>query len=138
LQTATISEDTLKMETILLVDPEPVALTLCQRMLTVGGYGIVPVSSAEEALRLLQNDTPKIDLALLDVMMPDMNGVELADRIRSLNPSIKIVLMSGYGSKEIARVVDSNPYGIIFKPFKTESLLRMIENALGNSTKTPG
>lgn len=126
------------MDTILLVDDEPVALTLCQRMLTVGGYGIVPVSSGEEALRLLQNDTSKIDLALLDVMMPGMNGVELANRIRSLNPSIKIVLMSGCGPNEIARVVDSKPYAIIWKPFKTESLLRMIENALGNSWEGPG
>ena len=44
--------------------------------------------------------------------------------------------MSGYGPKEIASVVGSNSYGIIWKPFKTESLLRMIENVLGDATRT--
>ena len=122
----------------MLVDDEPMVLTLCQRMLNLGGYVVLSVSSGAEAVSVLQSTTSAIDLALLDVMMPGMNGVDLANRIRSLNPSIKIVLMSGCGHNEIARVVDSKPYAIIWKPFKTESLIRMIENALGNSTENPG
>ena len=122
------------METILLVDDEPTVLTLCQRILNLGGYGVLPASSGEEALRLLQDRTATIDLALLDVMMPGMNGIELADRIQSANPSIRIVLMSGYGPNEVARVVGVGRYRIIWKPFKTESLLRMIENAVAGST----
>jgi len=122
------------METILVVDDEPVVLKLCQAILQRGGYGVLPANGGEEALRLLRN-APTIDLALLDVMMPGMNGIELAGQIQKASPNIKVVLMSGYGPREIARVIgDDNPYRIIWKPFKTESLLRMIENALGDST----
>ena len=121
------------METILVVDDEPTVLTLCQRILNLGGYTVLPASGGEAALRVLgQNSEPPIDLALLDVMMPVMNGVELAHRIQKLRPGTKIVLMSGFGPKEIGAVVGQNPYRLIWKPFKTESLLQMIENALGS------
>ena len=121
------------METILVVDDEPTVLNLCQRILNLGGYNVLPASGGEAALRTVaQNGETPIDLALLDVMMPVMNGVELANRIHKLSPATKIVLMSGFGPKEIGAVVGQNPYRLIWKPFKTESLLQMIENALGS------
>src|SRR5262249_26074318 len=66
-----------RMATILVVDDEPAVLTLWQRMLQSGGYGVVTASSGEAALSAACNDQHSIDLALLDVMMPGMNGVEL-------------------------------------------------------------
>jgi two-component system cell cycle sensor histidine kinase/response regulator CckA len=120
------------MGTILVVDDEPMVLTLCQRILQMGGYSVLPAGSGEAALRL-SGPARSIDLALLDVMMPVMNGIELATRLRAAQPELPIVLMSGFGPKEIARVVGEHPYRIIWKPFKTDSLLRMIENALGQS-----
>jgi len=125
--------DYLKMETILVVDDEPTILTLCQRILNLGGYSVLPASGGEAALRIVAQprETP-IDMALLDVMMPVMNGVELARRIQKLSPATKIVLMSGFGPKEIGAVVGQHPYRLIWKPFKTESLLQMIENALAS------
>jgi CheY-like chemotaxis protein len=110
-------------------------LAICQRILTtLGAYNVVAVTSAEDALRFCaKHPSTSIDLVLIDVMMPGMNGIELADRIQNEMPTIKIVLMSGYGPKEIARVIGKNsPYRIIWKPFKAESLLRMVENALGS------
>ena len=124
------------METILLVDDEPAVLAMCQTMLKLGGYNVLSAFDGQDALRLLQDSAISVELALLDVMMPGMNGLELARRIRSENPAIKIVLMSGYGPEEIASVVGKNPYGVIWKPFKTESLLKMIENALGDAPST--
>jgi two-component system, cell cycle sensor histidine kinase and response regulator CckA len=122
------------METILLVDDEPTVLGLCQRVLQLGGYSVLPMASPEAALRYLQdNRAASIDLALLDVMMPGMNGIELANQIKSRLPEIKIVLMSGFGPKEIARVVGDNPYRIVWKPFRADSLLRMIENAMADA-----
>ena len=121
------------METILLVDDEPGVLTLCQTILKSGRYNVLSARGGEDALRLLQDSATRVDLALLDVMMPGINGVELATRILAESPAIKVVLMSGYAQEEVASVVGDHPYGIIWKPFKTESLLRMIENALGNA-----
>jgi two-component system NtrC family response regulator len=123
------------METILLVDDEPAVLTLCQTMLKSGGYQVLSAGSGQEAMRLLHGNVTNVDLALLDVIMPGINGVELAARIQIENPAIKIVLMSGYGPQEIASVVGDNRHKIIWKPFKTESLLRMIENALGDAPR---
>jgi CheY-like chemotaxis protein len=121
------------METILLVDDEPAVLALCQTILKSGGYNVLSAGNGQDALRLLQDSATEVDLALLDVMMPGMNGVELATRILAENPAVKVVLMSGFAPKEITSVVGDNPHGIIWKPFKTESLLRMIGNALGDA-----
>lgn len=125
------------METILLVDDEPAVLALCQTILKSGGYKVLSAGNGQDALRLLQDSATDVDLALLDVMMPSMNGVELATRILVESPAIKIVLMSGFTPTEIASMVGDHPYGIIWKPFKTESLLKMIENALGDAASRP-
>jgi CheY-like chemotaxis protein len=122
------------METILVVDDEPTVLNLCRRILELGGYSVITAASGADALRRLASGPAPIDLALLDVMMPVMNGIELARRIKVEKPNTPVVLMTGFGPQEIARVAgDNNPYRIIWKPFKTESLLRMIENALSGS-----
>jgi CheY-like chemotaxis protein len=121
------------MGTILVVDDEPIVLGLCHRILQLGGYSVLQASGGEAALRLANQAGPSLDLALLDVMMPVMNGIQLAARLRADHPDLPIVLMSGYSPREIAGVVGDHPYRIIWKPFKAESLLRMIENSLSQS-----
>ncbi len=122
------------VQTILVVDDEPTVLNLCRRILERGGYTVLAATSGAEALRILSNSAQNIDLALLDVVMPGLNGAELAQRIQAAREGVPIVLMSGFGPREIARVVgDIKAYRIIWKPFKTESLIRMIENSLGGS-----
>jgi len=61
------------METILVVDDDPMVMSLCRQMLNRGGYVVVPVSSGVEAVSVLKSTSPTVDLALLDVMMPGMN-----------------------------------------------------------------
>jgi CheY-like chemotaxis protein len=121
------------MATILVVDDEPVVLRLCQTIMRRGGHESVAASGGAEALRLVQDDAGAIDFALIDVMMPVMNGIELAGRIRQMRPAVKIVLMSGFSPREILPLVGSHPYRVIWKPFKSESLLQMIENASDDS-----
>ena len=124
------------METILVVDDEPTVLSFCERILQMGGYRVLRAGGAEAALRVSSNAAHPIDLALLDVMMPGLNGIELAGRLRAVQPELPIVLMSGFGPQEIGRVVGEHKYRIIWKPFQRDSLLRMIENALGQSADT--
>ncbi len=103
-------------------------------MLEVGGYQVLTAGGAYEALELLESTAQPIDLALLDVVMPRMNGLELANRLQQAKPGIRVLLMSGFGPTEVARVAGRDqPYRIMWKPFKTESLLRMIENVLAGS-----
>lgn len=122
------------MATILVVDDEPGVLKLCETILRRGGYETLAAPSGNEALRLVQDKTGSIDFALIDVMMPVMNGLELADRIRKAGPGIRVVLMSGYSPREILPLIGSHPYRVIWKPFKSESLLQMIENAGPSNT----
>ncbi|MFN7997245.1 MAG: response regulator [Bryobacteraceae bacterium] len=118
--------------TLLVVDDEPTVLNLCQSILARGGYSVLRASNAEEALRVIRTCKTPILLALLDVIMPGMNGIELANRIQNEHPSIRVVLMSGYGVQEISRLTGREPvnFRTIWKPFRSESLLRMIENVL--------
>jgi two-component system, cell cycle sensor histidine kinase and response regulator CckA len=125
------------METVLVVDDEQMVLNLCRRMLELGGYTVLTAESGSKALDILQTSGAGIDLALIDVVMPEMNGIELAARVQDGRPGMRILLMSGFGPKEIGRIAgNSQPYGIIWKPFKTDSLIRMIENTLARSTGT--
>ena len=110
------------METILLVDDDAMVLTLCQRILHLGGYSVIAAGSGLEALRLMKSSTEKIDLALLDVMMPGMNGIRTGAAVSKRKSGHASGVMTGYGPNEIARVVnDNNPYRIIWKPFKQRS-----------------
>ena len=125
------------MATILVVDDEPMMVKLCANVLTLGSHDVLQAGDAEEALQLL-HDTPA-DLALLDVVMPGMSGIELASHIRRHYPKMDIVLMTGYGPKEIRQIAGKeNPYRIILKPFKSESLLQMIENVLSSADSAGG
>lgn len=117
------------MGTILVVDDEPAVLTLCQAILRRGGHETLAASGGAEALRLLQDNAGDIELALLDVMMPVMNGIQLASRISEMRPAVRIVLMSGYSPREIMPLIGTHPYRVIWKPFQSASLLQMIENA---------
>jgi CheY-like chemotaxis protein len=69
-------------------------------------------------------------------MMPGMNGIELASRLRAAHPKLPIVLMTGYSIVEIQGIIGEHHYRIIWKPFKTDSLLRMIDNALERAAGT--
>jgi DNA-binding NtrC family response regulator len=120
------------MALILVVDDEPIMLKLCGNMLAHGQHEVMTADRPTQALQLLESNN--IDLALLDVVMPEMNGIELARRIERTWPDVKILLMTGYGPQEIARVAGKdNPYRVLWKPFKTESLLQMVENVLQGS-----
>ena len=122
------------MAKLLVVDDEPMMLRLLANMLARGQHDVTQATGGEEALALLRSKS--VDIALLDVIMPKMNGIELAGRIRQSYPNTKILLMTGFGPREIAEVAGKdNPYRILWKPFKTESLLQMIENVLGESER---
>ncbi len=117
---------------VLVVDDSPVALEFCCTALTRAGYRVQSASSGELALSFFQPDRSPVDLALIDIVMPGMSGIELAKRLETLSPETRIVLMSGYTADEIKRVVGdaASQYRAMWKPFQAEALLQMIENVL--------
>lgn len=121
-------------ETILVTDDEPVALDFCTLALRRAGYHVLSATSGEQALGYFQSGRSQIDLALIDVVMPRMSGIELVKRIEELNLNTRIVLMSGYSPDEVKRLLgsDASQYRSMWKPFEAGTLAKMIRNVLDN------
>ncbi|MBF0228927.1 MAG: response regulator [Desulfamplus sp.] len=126
-------------ETILIVEDEAPILNLTKLMLEKIGYKVLAASNPKEAIRFAQayqNDHCKIDLLITDVVMPDMNGKDLAKNIFSIYPDIKIIFMSGYTANVIAHhgVLDSG-VNFIQKPFSKQDLLEKVRKALATISR---
>jgi len=118
-------------ETILVVDDEPGALDFCCTVLTAHGYRTLRTASGREALQLQASEAP-IDLALVDVVMPGMSGIDLVKRLEAHDTPPRIALISGYSQDEVERLIcaDGSRYRIFWKPFEIGVFLQMIRNVL--------
>jgi two-component system cell cycle sensor histidine kinase/response regulator CckA len=118
-------------ETILLVEDEPGILKMTTGMLKMQGYTVLAASTPGEALRLAEEHSSEIHLLMTDVVMPEMNGQDLAKNLLSLYPQIKQLFMSGYTSDIITRHGILNE-GVHFiqKPFALKSLTARIREVL--------
>ncbi len=115
------------MQTVLVVDDEESIRDLCIR--TLQGYRILQAENGQEALRVL--DHHPVDLVLVDVMMPVMNGLELLQKIKERNPSQPVVIMTGYADKDIIlRALKAHADDFIHKPINLLQLKTSIVNAL--------
>ena len=118
-------------ETILLVEDEPSILQMTCRMLAHHGYNVIPAVSPGEAIRLAREHSGEIHLLMTDVVMPEMNGRDLARTLRGLYPDLKRLFMSGYTADIIAHhgVLDDGVQ-FIQKPFAMKELAAKIREAL--------
>ena len=118
-------------ETLLLVEDEDSVRLLAARVLTEQGYVVLEARNGREALTILERPDHGIRLLLTDVVMPDMGGVELSERVRREHPGIHIVYMSGYteGDK-LQPGVRNSPYPFMQKPFSPDNLAVRIRQAL--------
>jgi PAS domain S-box-containing protein len=118
-------------EIILLVEDEPAILNMTKRMLEWLGYTVVPASTPGEAIRLAKEHPTDIHLLLTDVVMPEMNGRDLAKAMLSFAPRMKRLFMSGYTADVIAHhgVLDKAVH-FIQKPFSRRDLAAKVRQAL--------
>jgi CheY-like chemotaxis protein len=118
-------------ETILLVEDEPAILHMTTMMLTRLGYTVVAAATPGEAIRLALEYRGRIDLLMTDVVMPEMNGRELAGNLLSQLPGLKHLFMSGYTANVIAHhgVLDEGVH-FIQKPFSMKDLGGKLREAL--------
>ncbi len=118
-------------ETILLVEDEEGVLKMTGKMLSQQGYRVLPARDAQEALHIGRMFKGSIDLLLTDVMMPGMNGVELAHKLAVDRPATKALFMSGYSTETMRQYkVEFLPKKLIHKPFTTHELLSSIRHTL--------
>jgi PAS domain S-box-containing protein len=125
-------------ETILLVEDESSILELITIMLRRQGYTVLAANSPAEALRLGHQHAGNIDLLLSDVVMPEMNGRDLAKRLQAIIPNVKRLFMSGYTADVIAHhsVIDEG-VNFIQKPFSTKELAAKVREVLDSPPSTP-
>ena len=118
-------------ETILIVEDEEQVRTLVLSVLRRQGYRVLPAAHPGEALLLGEQHPGAIDLLLTDVVMPQMNGPELAKRLRAMRPELKVLCMSGYTDEAIVRhgVLESGA-AFIQKPLTPVSLTRKVREVL--------
>ena len=133
-ETGTLAETPLKgSETVLIVEDDVDILEMSKTILDHLGYTVIAAKTPGQAIKKAQAQTRKIDLLLSDVVMPVMNGRELAQRLNEIMPGIKCLYMSGYTANVIAHHGVLDP-GIHFlsKPFSVQDLARKIRETLGD------
>jgi signal transduction histidine kinase/ActR/RegA family two-component response regulator len=127
-------------ETILLVEDEEAVLKMTSRMLQGLGYAVLAANSPGEAIGLAKVHAGVIHLLMTDVIMPEMNGRDLAEHLLSFMPQLKCLLMSGYTADIISRQGKLDP-GLYFieKPFTKKELAAKLRTALaGNDGSSRG
>ena len=118
-------------ETILLVEDEEMILNLGQRVLGELGYKVLPAKNPDEALKISSDYNGTIDLILTDIVMPKMNGKELAEKIQADRPDLRILYMSGYTANVIAHHGFLKAgLNFVQKPFSSKQLAEKINKAL--------
>lgn len=120
--------------TIMVVDDDEHFARITERALTAFGYSVVPARNGVEALKLYHADT--IQLVLTDLIMPDMEGVELIVTLRRLNPSVKVIAMSGGGRNNPAAYLPIaqrvGAMKTLAKPFSLEELRQTVADCLAS------
>ena len=122
-------------ETILVVEDEPIVLELVTTLLEMKGYAVYAASNAHEAIRLAREHAGNINLLLTDVLMPEMNGDELAKKLLADDPSLKCLFMSGYTADIVTHsgLLDEDIH-FIQKPFALDSLIAKVQEAMKSSS----
>ena len=118
------------MKKILIVDDDQVVLSSCKRILESEGYAVSLTSSVKEALQMLEEK--KFDILLVDVIMPEYDGMYLIGNVKTNLPDMPILVMSGYPTPEtISSGLRMGATHFIAKPFTPDELIRAVHKALG-------
>ena len=126
--------DTLRgSETVLFVDDEDMIIEIAEEMFEQLGYKVLTARSGKEAVEIYEKNKERIDIVLLDMIMPDMSGSDTYDRMKEIDPDIKVLLSSGYSINGQATVImDRGCNGFIQKPFKMKELSQKLREILDN------
>lgn len=121
--------------TILLVEDDDAVRGVSERALKRFGFQVLSAPSGHDAVRLAQTHPGPIDLVLTDIMMPGMNGVELAQIVSTHRPAVHVVFMSGYADQDLIRkgLLESGTH-FLQKPFSPRELSCRLRDILGQPT----
>jgi PAS domain S-box-containing protein len=123
-------------ETIFVVDDEMVVRQMVTEVLKSNGYRVVTAASGEEAVDMFERLVGRIDLVLLDMVMPGLNGEETFEVLRQSDPDLPVLLTSGFVQEDVTdRLLRKGAIGLVYKPYKSETLLGHLREALDAAKK---
>ena len=118
------------MNKILVIDDEPIVRISCERTLAPEGYDVTLTASGKEGLEIMEKET--FGLVLLDLKMPDMDGIEVLDNIKGKWPDTKVVMVTGYSTVDTAvQALRFGAFNFIEKPFTPDTLLKAVKEVFG-------
>lgn len=125
------------MARVLVVDDDPLIRWSLQSVLCSEGHDVNAVDSAENALAEVEMRSPNV--AIVDFVLPGMNGLELIERMRSVCPAVKVIVITGQGSPELVeRTVERDVFAYVEKPFSIKELTGLVWMALRSQGKAQG
>ncbi|MBN1476410.1 PAS domain S-box protein [Candidatus Sumerlaeota bacterium] len=121
-------------ETILLAEDEPMVRSLAERILRRAGYTVLSAPDGSVAVELFESHADAIDLAVLDVVMPRLDGHSVADRILATRPAVRVLFTSGYSADATrSREIERRGYQLLAKPYEPNTLLSKVREVLDRS-----
>lgn len=115
---------------VLVVDDEPAVRRFAVRALGEAGFSVLEAADGAEALDLIRGSASQCDIVLTDIVMPRVNGVQLLQTLSILRPDLPIILMSGYGTTQLAQRGIASPCGVLSKPFSPDALVAEVRRCL--------
>jgi len=116
---------------ILVIDDEQIMREGCSRILSKNGWGVITAENGKQGLDEIQGHLENIDVILLDLMMPGMSGMEVLDHIRTIDPNLLVIVITGYATVESAvEAMKKGAYDFIPKPFTPDQLRIIVRRAL--------
>ena len=120
-------------ETVFLIDDDDMIADVSELILKNSGYDVVIAKSGKEAIEVYKENHSRIDMVILDMILPDMGGGDAYDRLKEINPGIKVLLASGYDIDYQGRdIMERGCDGFIQKPFNIGKLLEKIREILAS------
>ena len=114
---------------ILVVDDQKIVCYSIRRFLQVEGYEVLTAGSGEKALKIVYDKTP--DVVIMDVMMPEMDGLAVLEKIKESHPEIQVIMMTAFSTTEKAiQCIKLGAYDYLMKPFDNDELLALVKEAL--------
>jgi DNA-binding response OmpR family regulator len=118
-------------EMVLVVEDEEPVRELLRKLLASQGYRVLEARHGMDAIRILERHRGPVDLMITDVVMPEIDGLELTERVRMTRPDLPVLFISGYTSDEVMRRGAGLPSGaFVHKPFASDDLLAAVRRLL--------
>jgi CheY-like chemotaxis protein len=125
-------ESKAKKGVILLVDDEETIIEVCTKMLQRLGYHVLEAIDGQQAIDIFEKQKDAIDIVLLDMRMPGMNGAAVYNRLIKIQPNVKVILFSGYfENQQIRKILKNENVDLIQKPVSLKQMSQKLESMLG-------